>query len=61
MNREIKIIHVAHNAAGLPDKKGVGRELITWLQQDYRLVNRVEVAGDRTTQSHTVLTFRKEA
>ncbi len=61
MDTDVKIIKVAYNVAGRPDKKSIGRQLITWLQQGYRLVSRDEIIGECETQNHTVLTFAKDA
>lgn len=58
--QDLKVINVEHNPAGKPDKKGIGRQLLTWLQQGYRLVRRDEVLGERKTHDYTMLTFAKD-
>ena len=60
MNTDIRVINVEYNTAGKPDKKSIGRQLITWLHQGYRLVERNEIIGERKTQNYTMLTFAKE-
>ncbi len=61
MDTDVKIIKVAYNIAGQPDKKGIGRQLITWFQQGYRLVDRDEIIGECKAQNYTMLTFSKDA
>ncbi len=60
MSKDVKIITVNYNASGTPDRKNIGRQLIMWLHQGYRLVSRDEIVGQRNTQNFTRLTFSKE-
>lgn len=60
MSKDVKVINVEHNIAGKPDKKNIGRQLLKWLHQGYRLVDRDEIIGERKTQNYTMLTFAKE-
>ncbi len=60
MQRDVKIINVDHTDAGIPDKKGIGWQLLTWLTQGYRLIRRDEVIGESDATDYTLLTFARE-
>lgn len=60
MNKQVKVINVEHDMAGKPDKKNIGWQLIKWLHQGYRLVDRNEIIGERKTRNYTMLTFKKD-
>lgn len=61
MKTDIKVINVEYDTGGQPDKKQIGWELLTWLQQGYRLAARDEILGEKPSQHYTVLTFAKDA
>ena len=60
MRREIKIINVNHTQAGTPDKKGIGRQLLIWLTQGYRLIRRDEITENSEADNYTSLTFARD-
>jgi hypothetical protein len=60
MGRKVKVINVDYNAAGKPDKKSIGWQIITWLRRGYALARRDEITGGQRTQDYTLLTFVKE-